>query len=132
MTNHLIINKSTTIIVRFLTTRYDYLRIARAMLHDWQNDTCEGKYLKSIFERKVKKKYDYSNKKHAFTNTKSYGGFFHLEPSGMKKRHIFVMDGYGGQTLMIDFDTGRIATTMAIHRDFNWMKIAHSVIKKGK
>ena len=123
-------NKSTT--STFLTTRYDYLRVARAMLQDWQNDTCEGKYLKSIFERKVKKKYDYSNKKHAFTNTKSYGGFFHLEPSGMKKRHIFVMDGYGGQTLMIDFDTGRIVTTMAIHRDFNWMKIAHSVIKKGK
>ena len=123
-------NKSTT--STFLTTRYDYLRVARAMLQDWQNDTCEGKFLKSIFERKVKKKYDYSNKKHAFTNTKSYGGFFHLEPSGMKKRHIFVMDGYGGQTLMIDFDTGRIVTTMAIHRDFNWMKIAHSVIKKGK
>ena len=123
-------NKSTT--STFLTTRYDYLRVARAMLQDWQNDTCEGKYLKSIFERKVKKKYDYSNKKHAFTNTKSYGGFFHLEPSGMKKRHIFVMDGYGGQTLTIDFDTGRIVTTMAIHRDFNWMKIAHSVIKKGK
>jgi hypothetical protein len=123
-------NKSTT--STFLTTRYDYLRVARAMLQDWQNDTCEGKYLKSIFERKVKKNYEYSDKKHAFTNTKSYGGFFHLEPSGMKKRHIFVMDGYGGQTLMIDFDTGRIVTTMAIHRDFNWMKIAHSVIKKGK
>ena len=123
-------NKTTT--STFLTTRYDYLRVARAMLQDWQNDTCEGKFLKSIFERKVKKKYDYSNKKHAFTNTKSYGGFFHLEPSGMKKRHIFVMDGYGGQTLTIDFDKGRIVTTMAIHRDFNWMKIAHSVIKKGK
>ena len=123
-------NKSTT--STFLTTRYDYLRVARAMLEDWQNDTCEGKYLKSIFERKVKKNYEYSDKKHAFTNTKSYGGFFHLEPSGMKKRHIFVMDGYGGQTLMIDFDTGRIVTTMAIHRDFNWIKIAHSVIKKGK
>ena len=123
-------NKSTT--STFLTTRYDYLRIARAMLQDWQNDTCEGKYLKSIFERKVKKKFDYRNKYRAFTNTKSYGGFFHLEPSGMKKRHVFVMDGYGGQTLTIDFDKGRIVTTMAIHRDFNWMKIAHSVIKKDK
>ena len=123
-------NKSTT--STFLTTRYDYLRIARAMLEDWQNDTCEGKYLKSLFERKVKKNFDYRNKNLAFTNTKSYGGFFHLEPSGMKKRHIFVMDGYGGQTLMIDFDTGRIVTTLAVHRNFNWMKIAHSVIKKGK
>ena len=116
----------------FLTTRYDYLRVARAMLEDWQNDTCEGKYLKSLYERKVKKNKDYRDKKHAFNNTKSYGGFFHLEPSGMKKRHIFVMDGYGGQTLIIDFDKGRIVTTLAVHRNFNWMKIAHSVIKKGK
>ena len=46
-------NKSTT--NTFLTTRYDYLRVARAMLEDWQNDTCEGKYLKSLYERKVKK-----------------------------------------------------------------------------
>lgn len=92
----------------------------------------EGKYLKSLYERKVKKNKDYRDKKHAHSNTKSYGGFFHLEPSGMKKRHVFVMDGYGGQTLMIDFDTGRIVTTLAVHRNFNWMKIAHSVIKKGK
>ena len=102
------------------------------MLDDWQNDTCEGKYLKSLYERKVKKNYDYSSKGEAFTNTKSYGGFFHLEPSSMKKRHIFIMDGYGGQTFTIDFDKGRIVATLAIHRDFNWMKIAHSVIKKGK
>ena len=38
-----------------MATRYDYLRIAKAMLDDWQNDTCEGKYLKSFYERKVKK-----------------------------------------------------------------------------
>ena len=116
----------------FLLTRYDYLRIAKAMLDDWQSDTCEGKYLKSLYERKVKKNRDYRDNNHGNNNPKSYGGFFHLEPSGMKKRHIFVMDGYGGQTLMIDFDKGRIVTTLAIHRDFNWMKIAHSVIKKGK
>ena len=77
-------NKSTT--NTFLTTRYDYLRVARAMLEDWQNDTCEGKYLKSLYERKVKKNKDYRDKKHAHSNTKSYGGFFHLEPSGMKEK----------------------------------------------
>ena len=115
-----------------LVTRYDYLRIAKAMLDDWQNDTCEGKYLKSLYERKIKKNYDYGSTAEAFTNAKSYGGFFHLEPSGMKKRHIFIMDGYGGQTFTIDFDKGRIVATLAIHRDFNWKKIAHSVIKKGK
>ena len=29
--------------------------MAKAMLDDWQNDTCEGKYLKSLYERKIKK-----------------------------------------------------------------------------
>ena len=65
------------------------------MLDDWQNDTCEGKYLKSCMREKLKKIKIIVTKRHAFSNTKSYGGFFHLEPSGMKKRHIFVMDGYG-------------------------------------
>ena len=32
--------------IHFRATRYDYLRIAKAMLDDWQNDTCVGKYLK--------------------------------------------------------------------------------------
>ena len=115
-----------------MATRYDYLRIAKAMMDDWQNDTCEGKYLKSLYETKVKKNRDYRDKQEAYSNTKSYGGFFHLDPSGMKNRHIFIMDGYGGQTLTIDFDRKRIVTTMAVHRNFNWKKIAHSVIKKGE
>jgi hypothetical protein len=88
--------------------------------------------LKSLYERKIKKNREYRDTKHAFSNTKSYGGFFHLEPSGMKNRSVFIMDGYGGQTFTIDFDRGRIVATMAVHRNFNWKKIAHSVIKKGK
>ena len=115
-----------------LASRYDYLRIAKAMLDDWQNDTCEGKYLKSLYERKINKHRDYRDKNHAFSVSKSYGGFFHLDQSGLKKRNVFIMDGHGGQTYTIDFDKGRIVATMAIHRDFNWKKIAHSVIKKGK
>ncbi len=39
----------------FWATRYDYLRIAKAMLDDWQNDTCVGKYLKTVFNNRVKK-----------------------------------------------------------------------------
>ncbi len=92
----------------------------------------EGKYLKSLYERKITKHRDYRDKNHAFSVSKSYGGFFHLDQSGLKNRNVFIMDGHGGQTYTIDFDKGRIVATMAIHRDFNWKKIAHSVIKKGK
>ena len=42
----------------FFATRYDYLRIAKAMLDDWQNDTCVGKYLKTIFENRISKDND--------------------------------------------------------------------------
>jgi len=114
-------NKSYT----FFITRYDYLRIAIAMLEDWNNNTCEGQYLKSLFENRIKKNISYKDKTDAHTNTKSYGGFFHMDLSNTKDRHIFVMDGYGGQTITIDFDNNKIISTLAIHRDYNWMKLVH-------
>ena len=40
---------------QFFTTRYDFLRIARAMLNDWENDTCVGQYLKTLHERRINK-----------------------------------------------------------------------------
>ena len=116
----------------FLATRYDYLRMSKAMLDDWQNDTCEGKYLKSLFERKIKKNQQWENNKDSFGLTKYYAGFFHTGLKGMKNRPIFIMDGYGGQIFTIDFERGRIVATIAIHRDFNWKKMGYSVIKKGK
>jgi CubicO group peptidase (beta-lactamase class C family) len=116
----------------FLATRYDYLRMSKAMLDDWQNDTCEGKYLKSLFERKIKKNEQWENNKDSFGLTKYYAGFFHTGLKGMKNRPIFIMDGYGGQIFTIDFERARIVATIAIHRDFNWKKMGYSVIKKGK
>ena len=117
----------------FWATRYDYLRIAKAMLDDWQNDTCVGKYLKTIFENKVNKNYqgNVDNNSNWF-NPKQYAGFFHTGYTGMKDRAVMGMDGNGGQSIMIDFDRGRIIVINAIHNNYNWKKIAHSVIKKGK
>ena len=117
----------------FWATRYDYLRIAKAMLDDWQNDTCVGKYLKTIFENKVNKNYqgNVDNNSNWF-NPKQYAGFFHTGYTGMKDRAVMGMDGNGGQSIMIDFDLGRIIVINAIHNNYNWKKIAHSVIKKGK
>ena len=63
-------NKSTT--NTFLTTRYDYLRVARAMLEDWQNNTCEGKYLKSLWENRIEKQTFEIRDYDAFSNPKQY------------------------------------------------------------
>ena len=42
-------------------TRHDWLRLAKAMMDDYQNDTCVGKYLKEIHERRIPKNLDGKN-----------------------------------------------------------------------
>jgi len=120
----------------FFTTRYNYLRIAKAMLDDWQNDTCVGQYLKTIHDRRIPKgnKQDSSFR---FSSTKEYAGFFHTGYRGMENRPIMSMDGYGGQTITIDFERGRIVVTQSIHDNahsasFDWKKIVYERIKNGK
>ena len=118
----------------FFATRYDYLRIAKSILDDWQNDTCMGKYLKTIYKNRIPKgnfnqRFDLSN---TFSGTKTHAGFFHTDYSGMKKRSIMGMSGYGDQEIIIDFDRSRILVINSMHGNYNWKKIAYSVIKKGK
>ena len=118
----------------FYATRYDYLRIAKSILDDWQNDTCMGKYLKTIYKNRIPKgnfnqRFDLSN---TFSGTKTYAGFFHTDYSGMKKRSIMGMSGYGDQEIIIDFDRSRILVINSMHGNYNWKKIAYSVIKKGE
>ncbi len=113
-------------------SRYDYLRIAKAILDDWQNDTCVGKYLKSIHERKISKNHKEKNEKLNNRNAKSYAGFFHTSYSGMAKRNVMGMHGWGGQAILIDFDKGRIIVVNSITEDYSWKNLVHSVIKKGK
>ena len=118
----------------FFATRYDYLRIAKSILDDWQNDTCMGKYLKTIYKNRIPKgnfdqRFDLSS---TFSATKTYAGFFHTDYSGMKKRSIMGMSGYGNQEIIIDFDRSRILVIHSMHGNYNWKKIAYSVIKKGQ
>ena len=114
----------------FYATRYDYLRIAKTMMEDWHNDTCAGKYLKTIYENRVKKK---DNIKHATDvglYTKSYGGQIHFDIFGIDKtRKILGLSGFAGQQILIDLDNKRIIVVSSLYRNYNWKKIVHSVIK---
>ena len=128
--------ESGNVYTQFYATRYDYLRIAKAMLDDWQNDTCEGKYLKNIFKNRVDKD---TKKIHAIGKTvnwpfaRGYAGQFQTHYTGInKKRPIMGMHGYGGQHIVIDFERSRIVVTNALHENFNYKKIVYSVIKKSK
>ena len=110
-------------------SRYDYLRISIAMLEDWNNNTCEGQYLKSLYENKVDKENWWKMGIDGFNITTSYAGQFHTDIHGIEDRPIFVMDGFGGQSHVIDFERNRIISIMAIHRNYNWKKL---VLKKLK
>ena len=126
---------------QFYATRYDYLRIAKAMLDDWQNDTCAGKYLKTIHDRRINKgNLRVKSKDSRVGMPKGYAGFFHTSYTGMNNRPVMGMDGYGGQTITIDFERGRIIATQAIHDNmmfpkpgsYDWKKIVYERIKNGK
>ena len=114
----------------FYANRYDYLRIAKTMMDDWHNDTCAGKYLKTIYENRIKKK---DNTKHATDvglYTKSYGGQIHFDIFGIdKKRKILGLSGFAGQQILIDLDNKRIIVVSSLYRNYNWKKIVYKKIK---
>ena len=117
----------------FYANKYDYLRIAKTMMDDWHNDTCAGKYLKTIYENRVKKKDNTKEADDVGLYTKSYGGQFHFDIFGIKKtRKIIGMSGFAGQQILIDLDNKRIIVVNSLYKNYNWKKIVHSVIKKGK
>ena len=114
----------------FYANRYDYLRIAKTMMEDWHNDTCAGKYLKTIYENRIKKKDNTKEADDVGLYTKSYGGQIHFDIFGIdKKRKILGLSGFAGQQILIDLDNKRIIVVNSLYKNYNWKKIVHSVIK---
>ena len=118
----------------FYADRYDYLRIAKSIMDHWNNDTCVGKYLKTIYEQRInknKRSYDgdRSGQFDVAMYTKKYGGQFHFNIIGLSKRKILGMSGFGGQNIVIDFEKERIIVVNSRDRHYNWKKI---VLKKLK
>ena len=123
----------------FYATRYDYLRIAKAMLDDYQNNTCVGKYLKEIYKRKIPKNINHDGPKSEprFNRTLSYGGQFHLDYPGLKNKIVFGMGGFAGQAILIDMENSRIVVLNSIHYNngaykYNVKKLLIDPIKNGR
>jgi len=121
----------------FYANRYDYLRIAKRILDDWNNDTCVGKYLKEMYERRISKNRknfegDRQGQFAVAQYTKKYGGQFHFDivSFSLTKRKILGMDGFGGQQIIIDFEKGRIIVVNSRDRHYNWKKIVLEKLKQ--
>ena len=107
-----------------MATRFDYLRIAKAIMDDYQNDTCVGKYLKEIHKRRIPKG-SKEKEEPAFNRTKSYGGQFHMDFPGLKENVVFGMSGYGGNFIAIDMENSRILVVNSLHYNNKKYKYNH-------
>ena len=122
----------------FYATRYDYLRIAKAIMDDYQKQNCVGKYLKEIYDRRIPKNVNHDGDKGEplFNRTKSYGGQFHLNYPGLKNKIVFGMGGYGGKAILIDVEDSRIVILHSQHFNnkgfkYSVRKLLINPIKKG-
>ena len=110
----------------FYAKRYDYLRIAKLVLDHWNNDTCVGKYLKTMHENRVDRQYDeYSKFRGNHNAAQTYGGQFLFDPIGIEDRPILMMDGFAGQQVVIDFNNNRIITIHSTDRHYDYYSLVY-------
>lgn len=115
---------------QFHATRYDYLRISKTIMDDWNSDNCVGKYLKTIYERRIKKNFkDYNKSTHIHPYSYTYGGQFHFDLVGMRKRKLLGLDGWGGQQILIDVEKKAILVLHSTINHYKWKKIVYNKFK---
>ena len=109
----------------FYADRYDYVRIANLMLNHWKNDTCVGKYLKTMYENRVDRNYETSKFNGNHRVALRYGGQFLWDAIGVEDRPILMMDGAHGQQIVIDFDNNKIITAHSVERDYDYYSLIY-------
>ena len=85
--------------------------------------------MKSVYDTAIPKNKRYSSG-FRLGYTKKYAGQFHTHFQGIN-RPIVMMDGFGGQIFVIDFEKGRIIAIQAIHDNFNFKKLVYDVLNNG-
>lgn len=109
----------------FYADRYDYVRIANLMMNHWQNDTCVGKYLKTMYDNRVDRGYSYDTHNGNHRVAQTYGGQFLWDAIGLEDRPILMMDGAWGQQVVIDFDNNKIITAHSVERNYDYYSLIY-------
>lgn len=116
--------------------RYDFLRLAEAMMLDYQNNTCVGKYLREAQQQAVSW-YKYrpgGENTNLWLNhwAKKYGAYFYFDFYGMSGRNIIATEGRNSQNILIDLDNSRIVVTNSAATAWDVRVFMLDVIKTGK
>lgn len=120
----------------YFMTRLDFLRVAEAMMKDYQNQTCVGLYLKEA-QKQAKswpgyRPNDDNAKLWIHPYAKRYGAQFYFDFRGMSDRNIMATEGYNGQNMMIDMDNSRIVVTNSAATAWDQRVFMLNVIKDGE
>ena len=116
----------------FYADRYDYVRIANMMMNHWKNDTCVGKYLKTMYENRIYRQKDsYQTNRGNHNAAQTYGGQFLWDAIGLEDRPILMMDGFAGQQVVIDFNNNRIITAHSTDRHYDYYNLIYKVTSVG-
>lgn len=118
-------------------TRLDFLRVAEAMMKDYQNQTCVGQYLKEAQNKALNwPRYgpnrNIDSRLWLHNYAKKYGAQFYFDFYGMSGRNIFATEGWNGQNMMIDMDNSRIVVTNSAATAWDQRVFMLNVIKDGE
>ena len=126
---------STQASYSYQMTRTDFLRLAVAMMKDYQNQTCVGKYLKKIQEQALSwykyGPYKKNGRIYFSRSSKKYGGQFYFDFNGMSNRNVFGTNGYNNQNMLIDMDNSRIIVTNSAATGWDLNVLMFNPIRDG-
>ena len=94
-------------------------------------NTCVGKYLKTVYDRRIIKNDGRPDLRDIVTYTKSYGGQFYFDFVGLENREIIGLSGFAGQNIIIDTDTDneKIIVVNSKYRNYDWEEIVYDKIR---
>ena len=117
----------------YYMTRLDFLRVAEAMMKDYQDRTCVGNYLRDS-QQQAKTWYKYRPSSMVWLNNyaKKYGSQFYFDFYKMKNRNIIATEGLNGQNMLIDLDNSRIVITNSAATGWDVRTYMLNVIRDGK
>jgi hypothetical protein len=122
-------NKNGIVHPNFNATREDTLRIGMSILEDWNTGTCVGDYLKDIYHNRASKSFE-EQRGTGWGRAQAYAGFFHTDYKSTDDI-IMGMDGYGGISMLINFDEERIVYAHSVARNYNHKRLIFDVITDG-
>ena len=85
----------------------------------------KGQYLKDVYAKKINK-----GMKQGDGCSRTYVDFFHTSYPSIGDT-VIGMDGYGGIALLINLSDGRIVSSDAAHRDYDYSRIILGAIEDG-